>query len=64
LPAACWAARACLKRENESMESCMAAGRAGRLVKYAQTIPTMSAPTGIINHSKTFNIGYLAQTLR
>ena len=40
--------------ENEAIESCIAAGRGGRLRMDAQIVPTIKAATGIINHSKTF----------
>jgi len=47
-------ANAWRKRENDAIESCIAAGLGGRLRTDAQMIPTISAATGIINHSKTF----------
>lgn len=40
--------------ENDAIESCIAAGRGGRLRMDAQIVPTIKAATGIINHSKTF----------
>jgi hypothetical protein len=48
------AASARRNRENDAIESCMAAGRGGRLRIDAQIVPTIKAATGIINHSKTF----------
>jgi hypothetical protein len=52
--AAVLAASACRKRENDAIESCIAAGRGGRLRIDAQIVPTIKAATGIINQSKTF----------
>jgi hypothetical protein len=48
------AASARRKRENDAIESCIAAGRGGRLRIDAQIVPTIKAATGIISHSKTF----------
>jgi hypothetical protein len=48
------AASARRNRENDAIESCIAAGRGGRLRMDAQIVPTIKAATGIINHSKTF----------
>src|ERR1019366_8901662 len=40
--------------EKDAIESCIAAGRGGRLRMDAQIVPTIKAASGIINHSKTF----------
>jgi hypothetical protein len=48
------AASAWRNLEKDAIESCIAAGRGGRLRMDAQMVPTIKAATGIINHSKTF----------
>jgi len=48
------AANARRNRVKDAIESCIAAGRGGRLRIDAQIVPTIKAATGIINHSKTF----------
>jgi hypothetical protein len=47
------AANAPRNRENDAIESCIAAGRGGRLRIDAQIVPAIKKATGIINHSKT-----------